>query len=126
MPLYTGEVMTQEELVRGCEKIIELFAESEHSDEIMTDAVRAAISPSEWLNLGEDDKIEYKRELFRAFKAGFNVKLIDDKLTREDLEHLKDAKMHLHRAYILAVGSEELRSEIHNTLAHVEQAMSRE
>ena len=83
--------MTNEELIRGCEKIIEEFSEYESSDEIMTNAVRHAIGAESWLELTEEEKTEHKRELFRAFKAGFNVKFIDDHLTKDDILMLKKA-----------------------------------
>ena len=80
--------MTKEELIRGCMTVIEQLPEYDDADDLMIDGVRSAISIEEWVKGTPEKREEYKRELYRALKAGFQVHDIDDHLTREDLELL--------------------------------------
>jgi N-glycosylase/DNA lyase len=88
--------MDREQLVRGCEKIIDLFAEEEDvTERIMIPAVRHAIGAQAWITMSDDERMEEMRNLFRAFKAAFNVRLIDDRMTREDLQRVQAIREHI-------------------------------
>ena len=80
--------MTKEELVRGCMTVIEKLPEFDCADDVMIEGVRAALPIKTWIEASPEGKEEYKRELYRALKAGFQVKDVDDHLVREDLELL--------------------------------------
>ncbi|KKN65785.1 hypothetical protein LCGC14_0478300 [marine sediment metagenome] len=82
--------MTKEELVRGCMTVIEKLPEYDTADDLMISGVRAAISTKLWIESSPEGREEFKRELYRALKAGFAVKDVDDHLTREDLEILDE------------------------------------
>jgi hypothetical protein len=120
-------VMEKEQLVRGCEKILEEFAEyGDVADEIMTTAVRHAIGAEAWIGMSESARTEAKRDLFRAFKAGFNAKFVEDHMTREDLEHLKQAKLRLQRVHAFLQDMDEtqdLQDEVSTALAHITVAI---
>ena len=83
--------MTKEEIFRGCETIIQKLPEYDSSDDLMIEGVRAAVSVKEWIDASPEAREDLKRELYRAFKAVFQVTDIDDHLTREDLKHLEKA-----------------------------------
>ena len=119
--------MTKEELIRGGEKILEEFAEyGDVADEIMTTAVRHAIGAEAWLGMNRTQQTEAMRDLFRAFKAAFQVKLIDDRMMREDLEHLEQAKLRLERVHAFLQDmddTQDLQDEVSTALAHIVVAL---
>ena len=82
--------MTKEELVRGCMTVIEKLPEYDTADDLMISGVRAAIPIKTWIESSPEGRVELTRELYRALKAGFQVKDVDDHLTREDLEILDE------------------------------------
>lgn len=107
--------LEKEQLIRGCEKIIDRLAEEEEiTERIMIPSVRHAIGAAAWIALSDEQRMETMRDLFRAFKAGFNVKLVDDRMTREDLQHVRNAIDHLN-------SDEEYK--IHNAIIHLESIL---
>ena len=82
--------MTKEELVRGCMTVIEKLPEFDCADDLIIEGVRAALPIKTWIEAAPEGREDFKREMYRALKAGFSVKDVDDHLMREDLKTLKE------------------------------------
>ncbi len=120
--------MEKEQLIRGCEKIIDRLAEEEDiTERIMIPAVRYALGAEAWIAMSDDARMKAMRDLFRAFKSAFNVKLIDDNMTREDLQDVKNIGTHIRDAFAALISEypdvTRAKDELHNAAVHVDKIL---
>lgn len=123
--------LTPEEIKRGLEKLIGALPEYDLADDLLTEAARQAVSPEVWLDTTPDGRFEIKRDIYRALKKLGEVELIDDKLTREDLDSLQQSIEHLATAALelqngkISTGASVALIEITNAIIHIKTAMKK-
>ena len=105
---------TPEQIQRGVEKLIEALPEYEMSEDLLIEAAHHAIGTKQWIE-DIEGREEVKRDIYRALKVLGNVKLPDDKLTREDLEELGSA--------LICLTDPVTESDIESAISHIRKAM---
>lgn len=118
-------MLTPEQLKSAVSNLIEELPEYSTSEDLMQAAVRYAVSPVTWIHATPEERVEMKREVYRALKQMADVKDIDNHLTREDLDFLKLALERLDQAISMFWQEDSPISTIEEAKEYIKKAMEK-
>lgn len=92
--------MTRDELIRSAQQVIEALPEYSIAEDILDTAITRTMGTSFITSLPLEEVDETRRAVYRTLKQAFDVTLVDDHATREDLDNLRHAVKLLDQARI--------------------------